>query len=260
MDRQDIECTTYQMRNMYAQMSDGFFKVLDVMNYIQHHQVVRLCRAHDSVLDICCGRGLLLPMLRYQRPNITCYVGVDIKPSNAVYLRKRANNNKPIEDPYDYYPFHTYFKAGNVAEMDQFLPNDSFTMLVYTASIEHMHKDAGMASLRAARKVAKKGARLVITCPRTPEDKDGYDTQYAAHVYEWKRSELIAGLEDASWRIQDEWGLLVNWKALEPLLSEDEYELITTIKRYVPTEWWTPVVAAAFPDAAKEIGFLCEAV
>ena len=260
MDRQEILCTTYQMRNFYAQMSDGFFKVLDTMNYMQHHQVVRWCKRNDQVLDICCGRGLLLPMLRYQKPDIHSYVGVDIKPSNAVYLRKRANNNKPIENPFDYYPFFVFFKEGNVANLHEFLPNDAFTLLVYTSSIEHMHKDAGEASLHAARAVAKEGAKLIITCPRTPEDKDGYDTQYAAHVYEWKRSELIVGLEAAGWEVIGEWGLLINWRALEPLLTAGEWGMVMKIKQYVPTEWWSPVFAAAFPEAAKEIGLVCIAV
>lgn len=65
MDREKILCTTYQMRNFYMQFRDGFFTNLDVMNYIQHLAAAHMAKKGMNVLDVCCGRSLMLPLLRY---------------------------------------------------------------------------------------------------------------------------------------------------------------------------------------------------
>lgn len=44
INRQDVLCTTYQMRNFYTQFKDGFFTNLDVMNYIQHYAVAKMAK------------------------------------------------------------------------------------------------------------------------------------------------------------------------------------------------------------------------
>jgi len=273
MNREDIHCTTYQMRNFYAQFRDGFFSHLDVMNYIQHHKIAKWAKAHDQVLDICCGRGLLLPLLRYHRKSIDGYTGVDIAPNNAKFMEKRVTDGKPLVDlvkeDEKYYPFPVQFVESDVAKMSEVLPADHFTFLVFTSSIEHMHKDAGQQALHEARKVAKQGARMILTCPNTPEDKDGYDTRYRAHVYEWKRSELNAGLEEAGWKIMSEWGLTIGYKEvmecidqIDPSFSHQDIikSMIETFDQFIPREWWLPMVATLFPSKSSEIGFIAEAV
>jgi len=259
MDRREIEATTYQMRNFYRQLGDGFFSVLDTMNYIQHQQIVRWCKKGNHVLDVCCGRGLLLPMMRYERKDIGSYTGVDIRPKNAIWRFKRVTDGKPIKE--GYYPFPTTFIESNVGEMaDKLLPK-RFDVIVYTSSIEHMQKETGQASLVECRKVSKPGTILILTCPNTPEDQDGYNTQYAAHVYEWKRSELLDGLKEAGFQVITEWGILIDRKTLE---SEGERlglkPLIDRISKFVPSEWLLPVFAPMFPHQAKEIAFLAKAV
>jgi ubiquinone/menaquinone biosynthesis C-methylase UbiE len=257
MDPQTILCTTYQMRNFYRQFGDGFFSSLDVMNYIQHHQIVKWCQAGWHILDVCCGRGLLLPMLRYQRKTLGSYTGVDIRPGNAIWQTKRVTNGKPIDE--DYYPFPTRFVEANVAEMSQHLEGN-FDAIIYTSSIEHMHRDMGLASLVECRKVAKDGALLVITCPNTPEDQDGYDTQYASHVYEWKRSELLEGLRMAGFTVINEWGLLISKTELK---RQAEHlwllPLIQRLEQFIPSEWLCPMMAVMFPEQSKEIGMVARA-
>jgi len=258
MNREDILCTTYQMRNFYRQLGDGFFSVLDVMNYIQHHQVVKWCKPGNHVLDVCCGRGLLLPMLRYQRKDIGGYTGVDIAPGNTTYRKKRVTDGKPIED--DYYPFPVRFVESNVAEMSSKLDR-LFDVIVYTSSIEHMHKDMGQQSLHECRSVAKAGTIMILTCPNTPEGQNGYDTQYRAHVYEWKRSELIAGLDLAGWEVVTEYGLLHNKTDLENELDAVGMgNVFRRVSKFVPSEWLIPVFSPMFPRSAKEIGFVCRAL
>lgn len=259
MDRSEILCTTYQMRNFYRQFGDGFFSVLDVMNYIQHHQIAKWCRKGQQVLDVCCGRGLLLPLLRYLAKDIGGYTGVDIEPRNAIWRTQRVTDGKPITK--DYYPFPTRFVESNVAEMASKLLPRRFDVIVYTSAIEHMHKDVGMQSLYECRKVANPGAMLYLTCPNTPEDKDGYDTQYRAHVYEWKRSELLEGLAAAGFQVIREYGLLITYQTLR---EEGErlglLPLIERIETVVPREWLLPIFAPMFPKQSKEIALIAKAV
>lgn len=259
MNRQDILATTYQMRNFYRQLGDGFFSALDVMNYIQHQQVVKWCGKGHQVLDVCCGRGLLLPLLRYLRKEIGGYTGVDIEPNNAIWRSKRVTDGKPIEK--DYYPFPTHFVESNVAEMSAKLLPRKFDVIVYTSAIEHMHKDMGMASLYECRKVSKPGTLFYLTCPNTPEDKDGYDTQYRAHVYEWKRSELLEGLRQSGFEVVTEYGLLIDSQTLH---KEGERlglgPLVERLKKVIPNEWLLPVLAPMFPRQSKEIAFVARAI
>jgi len=258
-DRTQILATTYQMRNFYEQMGDGFFSGLDIMNYIQHETVVRMARRDDRILDMCCGRGLLLPMLRYQRKDIESYTGVDIEPRNVTYRTRRVTDRKLI--PKDYYPFRVFFVSSNVAEMSSKLPNQYFDFIVYTSSIEHMHPEDGRQSLHEARAVAKLSARMYLSCPNTPEGQDGYDTHYSAHVYEWKRSELEAGLTEAGWAIEDTYGLYMSAEALKKRLNgmPKLKALYERQRKFIPGEWLIPAYAAIFPEDASEIAFVATA-
>jgi ubiquinone/menaquinone biosynthesis C-methylase UbiE len=205
MDRQEILCTTYQMRNFYRQLGDGFFTNLDVMNFIQHLRAVQMMKPGWKVLDVCCGRGLLLPLIRWYRKDIGEYVGVDICEANVREAQTRTAY-KQI-DHESYYEFAHRWVICSAAEMSERLAADHFDFAVYTSSIEHMHRDAGEQSLQECAKVLKPGAMLFLSCPNTPEGQDGYDTQYKAHVYEWKLSELRSALAVAGFVIEREYGL-----------------------------------------------------
>lgn len=263
MDRKQIEATTYQMRNFYRQFGDGFFSVLDVMNYIQHQQIVRWCKKGNYVLDVCCGRGLLLPLLRYERKEIGGYVGVDLEPKNVKFLTQRVTDGKPIDK--DYYPFPVHYIESNVSEMSTViqskLGNKKFDVIVYTSAIEHMQKETGQKSLYECYRLSKKGAVLILTCPNTPEDQDGYNCQYAAHVYEWKRSELLEGIKSAGFELITEYGILIDKEVLH---KEGERlglsKLIERLELFVPSEWLLPVFAPMFPKQSKEIALVCKAI
>jgi SAM-dependent methyltransferase len=252
-----------------------------VFNYIQHHWIAKqLCGPGARVLDICCGRGLLLPLLRYHaKPGL--YVGVDIEPSNAVFLTKRVTDGKPLRDlagkppadsPTDeqvleeHYGFPVRFVHSNAAEMAKPIRDRGlgpFDLLVYTSSIEHMHPDAGAASLHQARSLAAEGATLVLTCPNTPEGKDGYDTRYKAHVYEWKLSELRAALAASGWEPFSEWPVLVEGgrRGLQAALAQRGVDKLLAPLSTIPSEWLVPVLSPLCPPAsASEIGILAKAI
>lgn len=256
-DRREILATTYQMRNFYRQFADGYFTRLDVFNYLSHHQIVRWAARKPGVhlLDACCGRGLLLPMLRYHARELGGYVGVDIEPKNATFQSWRVTDGRAITP--DYYPFPVEFVAGNIADADQLLAGRRFGLIVYTASIEHMHPDDGARSLHALRELAGTGATLILTAPNTPADQDGYETSKRAHVYEWKLSELREALAAARWMITDEWGVDIGVQELKRLMTGESAALLERLRQFVPPEWLGPALAAPYPEQSSEVGLLC---
>lgn len=256
-DRQAIELTSYQMRNVYRQLGDGYFTHLDVFNYIQHHQIAKWCRKGNHVLDVCCGRGLMLPLLRYYAKDIGSYTGVDIAPENATFLQRRVTDGKPLEDPETYYPFPVTYVESNVAQMSQVLPRQ-YDVLIYTSALEHMHPEMGLQSLRECATVASPGALLILTCPNTPEDQDGYHTRYRAHVYEWKRSELLDALTQVGFTLLREYGLTIERATLVKLATRLGFgPLLDHVSAVIPPEWYLPVFAPMFPREATEIALLC---
>ena len=60
-----------------------------IMNYIQRLFIAERCRPGARVIDVCCGRGLQLPLLA-GRPAIACYLGLDIT---------QLTSNRPAPEP-----------------------------------------------------------------------------------------------------------------------------------------------------------------
>jgi hypothetical protein len=123
-----------------------------------------------------------------------------------------------------------------------------------------MTPDRGKQSLVEARKVARKGATLFLSCPVTPEGQDGYNTQYSAHVYEWKRSEIEQGLKDTDWQLEEAYGLLVNKCDLLPRLTSELRRAFERQAEYIPWEWLMPIWASQFPEVAKEVAYTAKAL
>ena len=133
MNPEDVLCTTYQMRNFYSQFRDGFFTQLDVMNYIQHHSATMFAKKGMNVVDVCCGRSLMLPLLRYYAKDINSYTGVDICEANIREAKRGAANRQlKEEDLEEYYPFKTNWILSNVAEMSNHIEKGFADLVIYT--------------------------------------------------------------------------------------------------------------------------------
>lgn len=262
MDIQNVLCTTYQMRNFYTQFRDGFFSNLDVMNYIQHEAAAKMARKGMSVVDVCCGRSLILPLLRWHSKGIASYTGVDISATNIREAMRGASKKLTMEDlRKGYYPFRVQWKQSNVAEMSKVIPQGSVDFVVYTSAIEHMHKDVGAQSLRECHKIMKAGAKMFLSCPNTPGN--GYDTQYAAHVYEWGYDELKAELAKLGFTILREVGLVMKVRAMEDFYARlpegsDLKRFYHALREYMPTDWLSAVMSIPFPKASQEILFIVQ--
>lgn len=259
MDRKEILCTTYQMRNFYSQFHDGFFSNLDVMNYIQHFKAAQMAKKGDNVVDVCCGRSLMLPLLRYYAKDINSYTGVDISKTNIKEAMRGASKKLMPNEYKTYYPFQCEWKCGNVAEMSKAIPVDFANFVIYTSAIEHMHPEDGERSLIECYKIMKKGAKMFLSCPNT--EGNGYNTQYRAHVYEWGYDELKNTLNKIGFKIKQEVGLVMGAKEMDEFYnkqSEDIKLFYKTMKEYVPTTWLTAIMAIPYPKASKEILFVVE--
>lgn len=258
MNPQDVYCTTYQMRNFYSQFQDGFFSNLDVMNYIQHYKASLLAKKNMNVVDVCCGRSLMLPLLRYYSKDINSYTGVDICETN-IREAKRGCNKKTLkeEDLESYYPFKTNWILADCSEMSKYIPEGFADFIIYTSAIEHMHKKVGYQSLIECHKIMNNNSIMFLSCPNTPGN--GYDTQYKAHVYEWGYDELKSALDELGFEIIQEVGLVSSPKDLDALFATKGEELqsfYNVMKSYVPSAFLTAFMAIPFPKQAKEILFI----
>ena len=260
MNPQDVLCTTYQMRNFYNQFRDGFFSNLDVMNYIQHHAVALMAKKGMNVVDVCCGRSLVLPLLRYYAKDINSYTGVDICEAN-IREAKRGASAKVLkeEDLKDYYPFKTDWILSNVAEMSKHIEKGFADLVIYTSALEHMHKDVGTQSLIECYKIMNKDSIMFLSCPNTPGN--GYETQYAAHVYEWGYDELKEKLDELGFEIINEVGLVMKVKKMKEFFSSDKVssgmkDFYNKMSLYVPSTWLSSIVSIPYPKESDEILFV----
>ena len=256
-DRRDILCTTYQMRNFYQQFHDGFFSNLDVMNYLQHFKAAQMAGKGMNVVDVCCGRSLMLPLLRYYAKDIASYTGVDICEANIREAMRGASKKISQSELQTYYPFRVEWKLGNVANMSSFIGKDFADFVIYTSALEHMHPDTGSQSLRECYKIMKSGALMFLSCPNTPGN--GYKTQYRAHIYEWGYEELKAELHKIGFKIEHEVGLVMGAKEMDDFFacqSQEMQNFYAIMRSYVPKTWLTAIMSVPYPQASKEILFI----
>lgn len=259
MNPQDVLCTTYQMRNFYSQFRDGFFTQLDVMNYIQHHSAALLCKKGMNVVDVCCGRSLMLPLLRYYAKDINSYTGVDISETNIREAKRGAAGKIKEEDLESYYPFKVNWILSNVAEMTKHIDKNFADVVIYTSALEHMHKDVGTQSLKECYEIMNPNSIMFLSCPNT--SGNGYNTQYAAHVYEWGYQELKDMLTELNFEIVNEIGLVMKVKKMKEffasdLVSKEMKEFYNKMASYVPSAWLSSIVSIPYPEISDEILFV----
>ena len=259
MNRDEILCTTYQMRNFYAQFRDGFFSKLDVMNLIQHYKAAKMCKRDFTVLDVCCGRSMMLPLLRYYARDIKKYIGVDIEEKNINEAKRRSGVKELTVPLEEYYPFEVEYVLSNVANMSDKIPEESIDFTIYTSAIEHMHKDDGYSSLKECYKLMKPNSKMFISCPNTPGN--GYNTQYRAHVYEWGYDEIKKAFDEIGFTIIKEVGIVSTRTKLKEYYhskSKEVAELFDIMDDYLPNDFLTPLLSIPCPQYSDEMLFVLE--
>lgn len=122
-----------------------------------------------------------------------------------------------------------------------------------------MHKDVGTQSLIECHKIMNKDSVMFLSCPNTPGN--GYETQYAAHVYEWGYDELKEKLDELGFEIINEVGLVMKVKKMKEFfnsakVSTDMKDFYNRMSLYMPSAWLSSIVSIPYPKESDEILFV----
>lgn len=244
-----------QMDDFYAALAVGEVTPTGIMNYLQRLLITERCRPGDRVLDVCCGRGLQLPVLYRYRPDLTSYVGLDISPENLAEAAARQASLDAVH-PRDFpIEFHQCDVALSWPEIGP------FDVVIYTSALEHLPRELGVASLRHTAAALASDARLYLSTPNTPGEPPR-TLQHRVHIYEWSHQELTAVLNEVGLVVDDVVGILPpSQKETEAVVAErygcGAVEFYRHLREYAPDALLGPVVATALGGAATEVLYIC---
>jgi SAM-dependent methyltransferase len=245
-----------QMDDFYTAFGDGEFKASGVMNLAQHLYVTERCRPGDRVVDVCCGRGLALPLLCRYAPQIGVYVGLDISAANLAEADAQAARALARWDAK--FPVQLL-----EADVSQPWPTEAVEakVIIYTAALEHLPRAAGVMSLTQAASALADDGLLYLSTPLTrgPAPKL---LQYGVHVYEWDPAELRTALADCGLAIVDEVGLLppeptAVIAGLRGRYGDAAAKWYGRLLETLPAALLAAAAAAALPEIAGEAMFVC---
>lgn len=245
-----------QMDDFYSAFGDGEFKASGIMNLAQHLYVTERCRPGDRVVDVCCGRGLALPLLYRYAPQISGYVGLDISPANLAQAKAQASQASARWDV----RFPVQLIETDVSRKWPTVAN-SAEVIIYTAALEHLPRAAGAASLaRAASALADDGL-LYLSTPLTRGQVPKL-LQHGVHVYEWDPDELRTAISECGLAIVDEVGLLppehtAVLAGLRGRYGDAAADWYARLRETLPAALLGTVAAAALPELAYEAMFVC---
>ncbi len=244
-----------QMDHFYRAFAIGNIKPTGVMNYLQHLVIAQQCHPGDWVLDVCCGRALQIPLLKQLVPNLGGYIGMDIAQENlqeATELLLTGDGRPPV--------FPCELVQGDVTT-DLTTLSRLFDVVIYTSALEHMEKEAGIASLSQVARVLSPQGCFFLSTPRTrgiPPRK----LQHRVHVYEWDREELEEELHHLGFLILGCYGLLapdqvVVSTALLERFGPGAAAWFEVLQAFLPQPFLNPLCAVALPEVATELFYVC---
>jgi SAM-dependent methyltransferase len=244
-----------QMDDFYAALAVGQVKPTGVMNYVQRLYVADRCPAGARVVDVCCGRGLQLPVVYRYRPTLGGYLGLDISADNLAEAHHRIAD---LDQRYG----HTF--PVDLVQCDVAAPwpiTGAFDVAIYTSALEHLPREQGIASLRHTAAALAPDGRLYLSTPNTtgpPPRK----LQHRVHVYEWSDTELRDVLADIGLTVDTVVGLLPPAPtdlagALASTYGSGAAAWYEQLREVVPAAFLDTVSAATMPDAAVELLYVC---
>ncbi|ROO51618.1 methyltransferase family protein [Micromonospora sp. Llam0] len=246
-----------QMDDFPAAIADGEVKPSGVMNLAQRLYIAQRCPERTRVVDVCCGRGLQLPTF-YRYCDIDRYVGLDISPDNLTEARATVDR---LDARYGGPRFPIEFVECDAAAPWPAAVGSGFDVAVYTSALEHLPRTAAVASLRHIADALRPGGLLYLSTPNTPGDPPR-PLQYRVHVYEWNIAELEPVLADCGLTVEHRVGLLPPpagqaAAALTARFGTGAAEWYEQLRVTVPPALLAPMVAAALPEAATEVLYVC---
>jgi SAM-dependent methyltransferase len=245
-----------QMDDFYRALSVGVVKPTGVMNYVQRLYIAECCTSGADVIDVCCGRGLQLPVLYRYAPHIASYTGLDITPAHLGEARDQVSS---LDRLHGSRPFTITFAECDVSRT--WPPVPAATVIIYTSALEHLPRASGVASLKQAATALAQDGVLYLSTPNTQGDPPRL-LQHGVHVYEWNDAELRPVLADAGLVIEDTVGLLppsgeVTVSVLAERYGEGAVAWYRRLTETVPAPFLDVVSAAALGGAALELLYIC---
>jgi SAM-dependent methyltransferase len=253
--------STNQMDDFYAALARGEAKPSGLMNLLQHLIVAENAAPDARVLDVCCGRGLALPLLYRYAPTIAGYVGLDISSDNLHEARERIN---VLRSQYDD-PFPVELVQCDVSKPWPVQAGGpdlaSFDVALYTSALEHLPFELGAQSLRNTAAALAPGGVLYLSTPAAvgPPPRP---LQYRVHVYEWSREEIQDVIAGVGLIVEDVMGLLPPDPDVLAIDLSNRYGPAAVawyrdLSARVPKAFLDTISAVAVPDTATELLYVC---
>lgn len=244
--------STYQMHNFYEKFYDGNATLNDAMNYMQHLLITEKCKKNMKVLDVCCGRALMLPMFIVKDEKIKEYVGLDISKKNIHEAENLIKENgHKIEFDYQ-------LVVKDITHYEETY-RDYFDSVIYTSAIEHMSRDDGIQSLKNVSSYLRRGGILFLSTPNTlPSDSN----QYRCHINEWYYKELVEEVRKMNMEVEELIGLLppdiqTLERQIRKKFGDSGYRWFSMIRCHSPAIFYLPIMALEFPESSREIMLIC---
>jgi SAM-dependent methyltransferase len=247
-----------QMDDFYAALAAGEVKPTGIMNLAQRLYIAQRCPPGARVVDVCCGRGLQLPVLYRYAAHIGGYTGLDISPANLAEAREMLAR---LDDRYGGRPFEVVLVEHDVARP---WPADvaGFDVAVYTSALEHLPQGLAVASLMHTTAALRPGGWLFLSTPNTP-GAPPRPLQHRVHVYEWNTDELMPVLaQQCGLVVEEHVGLLSPdpdrlMQALFTRYGTGAVEWYQRLQATVPAALLDAIAAAAVPEVAAEVLYIC---
>jgi SAM-dependent methyltransferase len=245
-----------QMDDFYAALAAGEVKPTGIMNYLQRLVITERCHPGDRILDVCCGRGLQLPVLYRYRPDIASYVGLDISPDNLTEAAARQAALDASHSREFSIAFHHFDVAKPWPEIGV------FDVAVYTSALEHLPRELGVLSLQHTAAALAPAGRLYLSTPNTPGEPPR-KLQHRVHVYEWSHQELTPVLDEIGLVVDEVVGILppstpeATEAAVVGRYGPRAAAFYQAMRAFAPDALLGPVVATALGDAASEVLYVC---
>jgi len=244
-----------QMDDFYAALAVGHVRPTGIMNYIQHLYVAQRLTPGTRLVDICCGRGLQLPLLYLHAPEMASYTGLDIAIANLDEARRRISD---LDARYQGRQFEL-----ELIECDVAMPwpdRPAYDVAVYTSALEHLPRELAVASLCNTATALRPGGILYLSTPNTPGSPPRR-LQHRVHVYEWHHDELSDVLEGVGFTIEDTIGLLPpesgTSESIASIYGHGAMRWFERLQAVVPAPFLDTIAAIALPQIASEMLYVC---
>ncbi len=248
-----------QMDDFYTAIANGQVKPSGIMNLAQRLYIAERCPPYAHVIDVCCGRGLQLPPLYRYGSHIERYIGLDLSPDNLIEARTLVDR---LDATYRGRQFPLEFVECDVAApWPAEVVDSGFDVAVYTSALEHLPREQAVASLHNVAAALRPGGTLYLSTPNTPGDPPRR-LQYRVHVYEWNTDESEPILAECGLVVDERVGLLPPCDeqvttALAAQFGAGACAWYQRLRETVPAALLDAMVAAAIPQAAMEVLYVC---